>query len=142
MVRFRKAVFRSGDAPAWSRSPATTRRRWRKRLIGSMKHGIRQPEKTEYPKQGPKLIDILAPHFFLAEVAAAIFALWKKLFDLSAESEVVTAKKVIEEIMDGLESNGVISEELANNLRSQYSGILGETDTSIVRNSPSLKRVR
>ena len=71
----------------------------------------------------------------LAEVATGIFALWKNVFGLSAHKEVATSKNVVGEIIDGLESNGDISEEKAEALRREYSNVLGPTSARVVRES-------
>jgi hypothetical protein len=69
----------------------------------------------------------------LAEVAAGVFALWRNLFGLSAEAEIATSKNQVAELIDGLESDGDISEEKAETLRREYSDALGTTAVSTVR---------
>lgn len=61
----------------------------------------------------------------LAQVALGVFALYRNLFGLSAVGEVSDLSNTLTEVIDGLESNGIIPEDIAVNLREQYSDRLG-----------------
>lgn len=61
----------------------------------------------------------------LAEVAAGIFALWRNLFDLSSAGDVSDLSNTLSELIDGLEANGDISEEKAQDLRALYADRIG-----------------
>jgi len=61
----------------------------------------------------------------LAQVALGIFALYRNLFGLSAAGEVTDLSNTLAEVIDGLESNVIISEDIAANLREQYADRLG-----------------
>jgi len=68
----------------------------------------------------------------LAEVAAGILALWNNIFGLSSESEIATARNIVGEIIDGLESNGDITEDKAEHLRKQYFKTIGSAPENSV----------
>jgi hypothetical protein len=89
------------------------------------------PERAEAYPQFNRLVWALWG-VVLAEVAAGIFALWKNVFGLSSEGEVATARNIVTEIIDGLESNGDISEEKADALRKEYAKAIGPIPESYV----------
>lgn len=84
------------------------------------------PERSENFTQFNRMVWALWT-VVLVEVAGGIFALWKNLFGLSSEGEIATARNIVGEIIDGLESNGDISEEKADTLRAEYENVLGKS---------------
>jgi len=77
----------------------------------------------------------------LAEVAAGILALWKNLFELSSEGEISTARNIVAEIIDGLESNGDITEDRADTLRIEYESLLEKVPDPVKAARSQIDRV-
>ena len=94
------------------------------------------PERAETYPQFNRLVWALWG-VILVEVAGGIFALWKNAFGLSSNEEITTAKNIVGEIIDGLESNGDISEDKAEALRKEYSKTIGAIPESNVMAIPT-----
>jgi hypothetical protein len=61
----------------------------------------------------------------LSQVAAGVYALYLDLFRLSTAREVTDISNSLTEIIDGLELDEKISQDIASELRVQYSDSLG-----------------
>ncbi len=66
----------------------------------------------------------------LAQVVFGVFALYKNLFSLTAAGEISDLSNTLSEVIDGLESNGIIHEEIAAGLREQYADRLGTSGST------------
>jgi len=98
------------------------------------------PERAESYPQFCRLVWALWSTV-IAEVATAIFAISKDVFDLKSEPEIITARNIIRELIDGLESCDDISEEKAAVLRKEYAGVIGAGPSSSVLAKPVLQKI-
>lgn len=86
---------------------------------------------VETPKEFQKEFARILLGGVLLEVAVGVFALWRNLFGLSSAGEVSDLSNSMSELIDGLETNGNVSLEEAEDLRELYKNEIRETKPTL-----------